>query len=157
MKKNSYLLIVCILTTLTSCLEAGLETLPEFEGNSILSVRKVEYRFKGQATSGVSGESYLEYLTLSHVAQINKEKKQVNIQVTVPAVNSVFTSAEREKCTTKALAVMLSIETAAKIQPMGDAPKLGVPGDWTKPNRYTVTAANGDVAEWVIEITEFHK
>lgn len=158
MKKYSYLLFICILMTLTSCLKSGLEDLPEFEGNSILAVRKVEYRYDGKNSSGVSGEAYMERLALTHTVELlDKESKQLKIKVTVPASNDVFTAADREKCSAKEIAIMLSIETAARITPVGDAPALGIPGDWTKPNKYIITAANGDKAEWTITVTEFNK
>lgn len=157
MKKYSYLFFILILSTLTSCLKGGLENLPEFEGNAITAVRKVEYRFKGTNSSGVSGEPYLEYLTLDAKSNINKESRSISIEVTVPVANTVFTAAEREKCAVNNIAVMVSLETAARLTPVGNAPKMGVPGDWSKPNKYTVTAANGDTAEWTIEVTKFNK
>lgn len=159
MKKYSYLFFILILTTLTSCLKSGLEDLPEFENNAITAVRKVEYRFKGTNTSGVSGEPYLEYVALGHKEQLDKEAKTVNIQVTVPASDekAQFTAAKRAECNVQNIAIMVSIETAARLTPIGNSPKLGTPGDWSKPNKYMITAANGDTAEWTITVTSFTK
>lgn len=159
MKKYSYLFFIFILMTLTSCLESGLEDLPEFDGNVITMVRKVEYRFKGTNSSGVSGEPYLEYVALGHKDLLDKEAKTLQIEVTVPASNeeTEFTAAKRAECTVQNIAIMVGLETAARLTPMGDAPKLGVPGDWSKPNKYLITAANGDKAEWTISVTNFIK
>ncbi|WP_455592259.1 DUF5018-related domain-containing protein [Bacteroides sp.] len=159
MKKYSYLFFIFILTTLTSCLKSGLENLPEFEDNDITAVRKVEYRFKGTTSSGVSGEAYLVYQALGHKEQLDTEAKTLNIQVTVPKADdaSEFTTAKRNECTVNNIAIMVSIETAARLTPIGDSPKLGVPGDWSKPNKYLITAANGNTAEWTITVTSFTK
>ncbi|MCD8182424.1 MAG: hypothetical protein LUE99_04260 [Bacteroides sp.] len=159
MKKYSYLFFILILTTLTSCLKSGMEDLPEFEGNDITAVRKVEYRFKGTNTSGVSGEAYLEYQALKHTEQLDKDAKTLDIQITVPASDEAtqFTAAKRAECTIQNIAIMVSIETAARIVPIGDAPRLGIPEDWSKPNKYLITAANGNTAEWTITVTSFTK
>ena len=159
MKKLKYLFLIFILTNLTSCLEAGLEDLPTFDGNAITAVRLVEYRYKGTQSSGVSGEPYLERQALGHTEQLDKEARTLNIQVTVPASNedSEFTAAKRAECSVQNIVIGLSIETAARISPMNGAPTLGVPGDWSKPNKYQVTAANGSKAEWTITVTDFVK
>lgn len=39
--------------------------------------------------------------------------------------------------------VSLNISTAAMIQPIDGAAVLGKPGDWSKPNKYEITAADG--------------
>nr|WP_203966653.1 hypothetical protein [Capnocytophaga stomatis] len=52
---------------------------------------------------------------------------------------------------------VVSISTTTKIYPIGDAPELGVPADWSKPDKYRVEANNGNFAEWTIEVTSFKK
>lgn len=52
---------------------------------------------------------------------------------------------------------MASISTAARLTPLDGAPKLGVPGDWSKPNKYLVTAASGAQKEWTIEVIKLNK
>ncbi|MEG0468180.1 MAG: hypothetical protein RR551_07875, partial [Mucinivorans sp.] len=44
------------------------------------------------------------------------------------------------------------LSTAARIIPLNGSPVLGVPGDWTKPNKYEVTAANGSKSVWTITV-----
>ena len=52
--------------------------------------------------------------------------------------------------------VAVTISTAAIIKPIGDAPKLGVPGDWTKDNQYEVTAADGTKKTWTIVVEPYN-
>lgn len=157
MKKYSYLLCLSFLFALTSCLNSNLDDLPEFEENEITGVQRVEYRYVSDEVSQASGQNIVKYVTLTNKATIDKDARHVGIEVTVPAAGASFPDAEHAKCSTKEIAVMVSLSTAARLTPVGDAPKLGVPGDWSKPNKYVVTAANGDTAEWTVEITKFTK
>ncbi|MDE7236705.1 MAG: hypothetical protein K2N66_02660, partial [Paramuribaculum sp.] len=54
--------------------------------------------------------------------------------------------------TTSELVVVLNISTAAVIEPLDGAPALGVPGDWSKPNKYQITAANGKKKVWTVTL-----
>lgn len=160
MKKYSYLLCLSFLFGLTSCLNNNQDDLPAFEENEITGVQKVEYRYISDEVSAASGQQVVKYVTLTidnAKKAVDKDVKHVSIEVTVPKVSASFPDAERTKCSTKEIAVMVSLSTAARITPVGDAPKFGVPGDWTKPNKYVITAANGDTAEWTVEITKFNK
>ena len=51
--------------------------------------------------------------------------------------------------------VAVTISTAATIKPINGAPKLGVPGDWTKDNQYEVTAADGTKKVWTIVVEPY--
>ena len=64
-----------------------------------------------------------------------------------------FPKEEVDKVNKNNLVVILGISTAAIIAPAPDAPKLGVPGDWSKPNKYVVKAANKSMAEWTVTLT----
>lgn len=158
MKKYIYILIAIVATTMTSCLKSDLEDLPEFEENDITSVQRVEYRFISEDVSNASGQKIVKFVNLRVVSpSIDKDNKTATFQVTVPAANTSFTATEREKVSLSNLAVIVNLSTAARIFPIGDAPKLGAPGDWSKPNKYRVEAANGNVAEWTIEVTALNK
>ena len=52
--------------------------------------------------------------------------------------------------------VAVTISTAATIKPINGAPKLGVPGDWTKDNQYEVTAADGTKKTWTIVLEPYN-
>ena len=55
------------------------------------------------------------------------------------------------------LAVIVSVSTAARVSPVGDAPRLGTPGNWSSAHKYRIEAANGNSAEWTIEVTNVIK
>lgn len=150
--------LLFILTTMTSCLNSGLDDLPEFEEASITGVQKVEYRFVSDQISPSDNKPIVKFVDFPRTTTVDAEKRVVSIDVTVPAANpSSFPQAERDKCSTSELAVMISISTAARVFPIGDAPLFGKPGDWSKPNKYSVQAADGTKKEWTVQITNFKK
>lgn len=159
MKKYTFILLTLSLMVFTSCLRHGLEELPVFEDKDIASVQRVEYRFIGDRVSGASGQPIVETVTLnqSPAAVINKEQGTVKISLVVPNVNNTFTQKHRDECSTKNIVVAVGISTAARIQPIEGSPKLGVPGDWSKPNKYEVIAADGSKKTWTLEIIKFEK
>ena len=157
MKRYSYLLLFSFLFLFTSCLKSGLEDLPEFEENNITGVQRVEYRYISDEISGTSGQNIVKYVELSRNVKVDKDAKTVVITATVPAASTAFPESARNKCNKSNISVMISVSTAARVSPVGDAPKLGLPGDWSKPNKYIVTAANGDKKEWTIEVTDLVK
>ena len=57
--------------------------------------------------------------------------------------------------TTSKVVIAVTISTAAVIKPIDGAPTLGVPGDWSKPNKYEVMAANGDKKVWTIVVEPY--
>ncbi len=158
MKRYS-IIIVILAMSLTSCLKSGLEDLPEFEGKDITGVTRVQYWFVGERVSEASGQKIVEFIDLQQnpAAVIDAENATVKISVAVPAANTVFTEAERTKCSNKNMVVIVGLSTAARISPVGGAPKFGVPGDWSKPNKYKVTAADGSSKEWTVEVVKFTK
>lgn len=157
MKKYSILITLLSLLTFTSCLKGNLEDLPEFEDNFITGVQKVEFRWISDEISNSNGQNVVKYVTLDKKVTVDKDNSTVSIEVTVPAANNTFTEAVRATCTQSNIAVMVSLSTAAKITPANGAPKLGLPGDWSKPNKYVVMAANGDKRDWTIQVTKFTK
>lgn len=142
---------------MTSCLKSGLEDLPEFEGNDITGVSRVEYRFNSSNTTPVNNENIVAFVTLNKAQTIDAVNKTVAITVTVPAATQTFPQAERDNVSLNNLVVILDISTAAIISPLDGSPKLGVPGNWSQPNRYEVKAANGSTAIWTVEITSLTK
>lgn len=154
MKKIIFFLIGLFSLTFASCLKSGLEDLPEFEDNDITEVPRVEYRFISDAVSNASNQNIVKYVGLTiNSKNIDKNAKKVTLEVTVPPANTDFSAAERAKVSKENLVVVVAVSTAARVFPIGDAPRLGTPGNWSKPNQYRVEAANGDSSEWTIEVT----
>lgn len=156
MKKYIKLVVIAILyMSVTSCLESGLEDLPEFELNDITGVQRVEYRFVSDEVSPVDGENVVKFVSLGKNVTIDTDQSKVSIDVTVPAASETFPASEKANCSKSNIAVMVAISTAATLTPIGDAPVLGVPADWSTAHSYTVTAADGTAKEWTIEIASF--
>lgn len=157
MKKYSYLFLLFLLVSMTSCLKSGMDDLPEFEDSNITGVQKVEYRYVSDEISPASGQNITKYVELSKTQVIDTDAKTVKISVTVPEASASFPAAEHAKCSKSNIAVMISVSTAARVTSVGDAPKMGVPGDWSKANKYVIVAANGTKSEWTVEVTDLKK
>lgn len=152
MKYLKFILLFIIVTSLPSCLEMGLEELPTFSDAEIINV-KFEHRW-----SIKEGESdKLRVQTMNTNYTVDKNSNKVVCVVTVPNASGSFTESIRNSVSINNLIGFTTISTAATITPLDNAPKLGTPGDWSKPNRYLVTAADGTKKEWTIEVSEFIK
>ena len=134
-----YTILISLLSAIlfTSCLKKNTEAITGFNDNNINDVAGVWFRFLAKV--------------------IDKTSKNVTIKVT-PTKNILNSIPEKVRGDLKLsnIAVVLAIPTGAKITPVGNAPKLGVSGDWTKANRYIVQAANGAEAEWTILFSELN-
>lgn len=154
MKTNrifSALLFFLTVVLFSSCLNHDLEELPTYDGNDITSVVSVYHRYYSNTTIPVSNaKKVLQKQLQVTSSNIDKKNKTVSIQVKIP---TNFPKEEVDKVNKNNLVVILGISTAAIIAPAPDAPKLGVPGDWSKPNKYVVTAANKSMAEWTVTLT----
>lgn len=151
MKKIFYSLYLLLTTVLlSSCLKSGLEDLPEFADADILSVSKVEYRYVSDEIAPSSGQALVKNVTLSHSAKVNSEESTVNITVNVP---DNFPQTELSRLSASALVVSLNISTAARIVPIDNSAILGLPSDWSKANKYQITAADGTKKEWTVTLT----
>lgn len=139
------------MVTLSGCLEHGFEDLDVYSGADITAVQAVYYRYKTDNTHAISGEPQVVQVTLSRSNQVI-DNEAGTISVTArPASN--FPAAQLPNLNSENLVVALTISTAAVITPIDGSPKLGVPADWSKPNRYRVTAANGTTKDWTVTVT----
>lgn len=152
MKKYFYLIAALFVAVLsTSCLESGLEELDEYSGCDITN-GNVYWRYYGEGKIPASGEQEVKqvYLAASRTQDVE------NCVYTIRYVTSNIPEAERGNFTESKAVVAVTISTAATIKPIGDAPKLGVPGDWTKDNQYEVTAADGTKKTWTIVVEPYN-
>lgn len=144
--------IFMLATTLTSCLTSNTELIEEYSDNNINDVVGVWFRFiVKQGEREVMNKVELDGIS----KEINKESRTITIKLSpsLSKINSIPEN-ERGKLTIDNIGVVVALPTAARIFPIGDSPKLGTNGDWSKPNKYSVQAANGDKAEWTIHVTE---
>lgn len=131
----------------TSCLEHDLEELETYSDCDITSAQ-IYWRYYGSDVIPGSGEVQVKQVALSAGVSANSETNTFTIRYgkgNLPA-------SEVDKFTQSNVVVTVSISTAAIITPLEGSPKLGVPGDWTKPNKYEVKAANGDKKTWTIVV-----
>lgn len=145
MKRYIYSLFATIISMvcLSGCISDTLNDVDEsFDGADITGIVGVYYRY-------INADGNVQQIRLSTGAEIDNEENTMEIVYLVPAN---FPADQVDKVTTSNLVVVLNISTAAVIKPLGDAPKLGVPGDWSKVNQYEVTAANGTKKIWTITL-----
>lgn len=148
---NTFLLLFLLMISATSCLKSGLDELETYDQNEITNVR-FEYRWWDEA------DKRLRVVEMNVDKQIDKKSRTITCTIQVPVASTTFTSAIRENVSLSNLAMNVDISTAARIKPMGNAPVLGNPADFSaKDFSYQVVAANGDGADWNIQIVGFNK
>lgn len=153
MKKIYAIMAFAVLALMnTSCLRMGLDELETYDVNDITNVR-FEYRWYEEAAE------QMNVMEMSVSNDIDAEGRVIECSITVPAATDKFTDEIRSQVSLSALAINVDASTAARIVPVDGAPVMGVfPSDFTaKEFVYTVTAGNGDRADWTIRIVDFQK
>lgn len=157
-------LLLASATLLTGCLDKGLDELPAFEEAKIINVF-TEYRFADATAKNNDGSPKVNMVNLP-VARTFKLRENtpgaatdsVLLEVTVPPASGAFTAAVRDKVNAGDLVLYGNISTAADITPLSGAPLLGVPGDYSSPRQYQVTAADGkNTRVWTIKVNKIIK
>lgn len=156
--KLIYLIFVCMFC-LSSCLKYGLDDIENSDLCTITSI-SFEHRWIAQNANGYDVLCH-QALTLS----TNKPDADGNIKLvlTVPAASGTaynsFTASVRSTVTLDNLYLVSVISPAAKIEPVGNAPTLGLPAPFelNQEYKYKVTAANGNSAVYTIVIENFVK
>lgn len=159
MKKIIFLLML-MTVSLSSCLKSDLEDV-ESSANCELSNVEFEYRWTKDivdSNGNPTGVSELQYKKLDVKKSIDKDNHKITLNLTVPKSSGNFTSEIRDKVSLENIVGMFTVSLAASVQPLGNAPKLGIPGDFSqKLYTYRVKAAAGNYTDWTIEIVEFNK
>lgn len=142
---------IAVMATMTSCLKSNLAELPSWTESKLTDVR-FDYRYYG--TNIWDDEPVVEYLELKLDNKVvNDEASTITCAVQVPKASGMFTEAEKAKVSLTNLTCIVWGSTAIRITPEEGSPKLGVPGDWSKPNKYRVMAADGSSRIWTITVT----
>ena len=103
----------------------------------------------------VNGEQQVKQIQLTRTAgeyDFDEENKTGEPFFNITVAPNNVPEEEKANVDAKNLVVVLTISTAATVTPVDGAPKLGVPGDWSKPNKYKVTAANGNSRIWTVTV-----
>lgn len=155
MKKNIFNILLMLFSIfLSSCLDGNLEELPEYDDADITSVSTVQYRYITDEKHPASGENVVKEVELHYNADIDKDKGIVKIDVTIPSDISLDIVKNISK---ENLLIAVSLSTAARLFPIGDSPKLGVPGNWSKVNSYMIVSASGIKKDWKIEVVGLNR
>ena len=153
MKKFLNILAAMLLAVIsTSCLESGLEELEVYSGCDITG-RDIYWRWVSDEVHPGTGANKTKQVRLPYYSAkttIDKEAGTAHIHYSI--VHSSLDDTQKAAFTETKAVVAVSISTAATIAPLEGAPKLGVPGDWSKPNKYEITAADGTKKTWTITV-----
>lgn len=142
----SFLAAVVSMVCLSGCLTHGIDDPDDvYDGADITSLQGVYYRYK--VTS--DGETVVRQITLARAASIDTEENTMQIQCQAP---TNFPEDQLANLKASELVVVLNISTASIIEPLDGSAVLGQPGDWSKPNKYQITAANGKKKVWTVTL-----
>lgn len=142
------LLLVC-LPLVAACSKADL---PSYEEAEITKVGAY-HRFYTDDKDAITGENIVAEKELSAKYTLDSDNGVASVVFTVPAAGGKFTEEERAKVSVSNLVVYVNVSTAARVFPLGDAPKFGTPADWSKEHKYNIVAANGMTKVWTVKVT----
>lgn len=157
MKKLFNILAAMLLAVVsTSCLEHDLEELELHTGCDITRV-DCAYRWVTDEIHPGTGAEKVKHVYVSAYSrtyetdEADPTRGVCKISYSKTNIPEEF-RADCEKLypNERGMAVYVTISTAATIKPIGNAPALGVPADWTADYEYEVTAADGTKKIWKI-------
>lgn len=143
------------LFSMTSCLEHGLDDLDAFDAADIENWPVAYYRYYTGDKMAANGEQQVKQVQLTRTDgsyDFDEENVTGNPFFNITVAPNNVPEAEKAKVDAKNLVVVLTISTGSTVEPIEGAPKLGVPGDWSKPNKYKITAANGTSRIWTVTV-----
>lgn len=159
MKKFLNILAVMFLTVIsTSCLEHDLKELPLHSGCDITRVDCYYRWVSDDVHPGSESEKvkqvYVSAYSRTYVTDENDPTKGVcTIRYSKENIPAAYKAdCEKNYPDERGMVVAVTISTAATMKPIGDAPQLGVPADWTNDHEYEVTAADGTKKIWKIVV-----
>ncbi|CAL1518967.1 DUF5018-related domain-containing protein [Chitinophaga sp. MM2321] len=139
----------------SSCLKKDLPALPLWNGTQITNVY-FEYRYLDTANVW-QGAPVVAYKSLDATKTVDSAHATISISITVPPVSGSFDAAQRAKVSLDHLWCFMDLSTAASVVPVNDAPAQGFFGDFSKPQQYKVTAADGSSQVWTLTVVDFIK
>ena len=136
---------------MTSCLEHDLEELEVYSDCEVTS-GYVYWRWITDEVHPGTESNKVKQTNMTYTGggghTLDKENQKFIIRYHGGYVNAT----ERPNIDASKLVVALQVSTAAIVKPVGDAPILGTPGDWTKEHQYDVIAADGTTKRWTIGV-----
>ena len=158
MKKFLRILAAFFLAVIsTSCLESNLEDLPEFSDKNITGLNNVYYRYISTEFHEGTQDYKVKQVRIANgnweVLKNDDETGEAEAQFDIQ-FSSSFEQFKGKLDMSKDIVVMVNLSQGAICEPIEGSTVLGAPGDWSKPNKYKVTAADGSVKIWTLKIDE---
>lgn len=146
--------LLLAIISLSSCLKHNLPEYPLWDGNYINTVY-MEYRYNGDQM--YDGKPVVAYQRLSVNQTIDSTNNTISVDVTVPPASGSFTDSIRSLVSQTDIWPYFDLSTAATMTPTDKTHDPGNSTDFTKPQSYIVTAANGQKRTWTINVASFIK
>ena len=133
----------------TSCLK---NDLPELQDSTLDSISNVSFEYRWVDTTNVGSANQQ---ILSHVAALDNQAVFSHDTIyCTPTFPGSFPSKQKAKVNLNHLWAYFTIPDAAVVTPVGSAPKLGTPGDFSQPVSYKITASSGATRTYVIVVAD---
>ena len=141
----------------TSCLESNLEDLPEFSDKNITGLNNVYYRYISDDVHPGTGANKVKQVRIANgnweVLKNDDETGEAEAQFDIQ-FSSTHEQFKGKLDMSKDICVYVNLSQGAICEPIEGSAVLGAPGDWSKPNKYKVTAADGSVKIWTLKIDQ---
>lgn len=147
------MLMMCI-ASLTSCLKKDLPAIKSSNQTNLTGFY-LEYRWQDTTYIAPGTPNSDTSIVVSSVQFTDANSPQRISNDTLyayPLFPSNLPLAQKLKVTLNRTIGYANIPDGATIKPLNSAPKLGTPGDYSKPASYQITAADGTKATWVIVV-----
>ena len=155
MKKYFYMIAALFVAVLsTSCLDSNLEDLEVYSDCEIKSGEAYWRWIDTNETIPGSGEPKVKQVQLQRGSQQFWDELPNTLKIRY--VTGRIPADEIGNFTESKMVVAVTISTAATIKPIGNAPELGKPGDWTADHQYEVIAPDGTKKTWNIIVEDYY-
>ena len=149
-----FILLTMCIASLTSCLKKDLPGIKSSNQNNLTGFY-LEYKWQDTTYIAPGTPNTDTSNVVSSVQFTDANSPQIISNDTLyayPLFPSNLPLAQKLKVTLNHAIGFADIPDGAVVKPLNGAPELGIPGDYTKPASYEITAADGTKSTWVIVI-----
>jgi hypothetical protein len=144
---------------MTSCLEHDLEELEVYSDCDITG-RDIYWRWVSDEVHPGTGANKVKQVRIPNgvwtVVKNDDEAGEAEATFVIQFSQS-FEQFKGKLDMSKDICVYVNLSQGAICEPIEGSAVLGAPGDWSKPNKYKVTAADGSVKIWTLSISEIRQ
>ncbi len=150
LKKILFFLITVLFAS--SCLKSGLPGVNDASLNGLFTFN-FQYRYLDTSVAA-PGTPNADTIVAAMMVTLNNTQTISNDTIYCkPTFPSSFPANQKSAVSLKSIWGYATIPDGATITPVNGAPKLGMPGDFTSPVTYKVTAANGASKVYVVVVS----